>query len=79
MDTLHDEPSMHEDINKIAKYEDHYWMIIYPESIPWGNDEETIMSWIMDDVHLNLRNGWYLLSNRFTDIGIACDYHGAFT
>ena len=53
-------------------------MVVYPESIPWGPINETVFAWMMDDTHKAMRNGRYMLSNRFTDIGIACDYHGVF-
>ena len=77
--TIYDDGDEHEEIRNIAQFDDHKRFVFYPEKFPWSNPQEAVFDWMTADNYHFHEVAWFLLSEQFNQIGIACDCHNAFS
>ena len=70
-----DEPGPHHYLNDIANWTNHRRVAFYPEKFEWRTITDIAFHMIFDDLHVGRPNSYWLLTNYYTQIGLACNCH----
>ena len=79
-DTIADDGDMHYYIDEIAEYDDHWRFTVFEERFEYDDFEEMLIDILFDDGQDDdYRKATNLLSQRFNQIGVACNCHPIFS
>ena len=73
-----DQGSAKEELDKVARYDNHTRIYHFPERMYWADEEELAFDLLFDGYHLGLQNMDIFFNNYFDQIGMACNCHHDF-